>query len=532
MLTAIIADDEKHIISLIRNLADWNGLGISVIGEVQDGIDALQLVRKLKPDILLTDIRMPGMDGLELSHKAKEMDSNISIVIISGHKQFDYAYGAIKYGVEDFLIKPINRAELNDVLSRICRKRHANLGEAEHLLHLERKILDGESTIRKLLIEEGIKEKGTLGTAQAALPIEAFSGGLKRKFCCFAVKFDFRGSSDSSYETILDHADTILLDYFSAKGIGADLSISGDLVACLLTLESGDSEAILRLMKNFNEELHLRLDIFPDLALTIGLGEPFGELELTPLAVREAIAAVKCKAILGAGSVIPVSRIGPRTAIRTLSEEQSFRLSRILEAYSEEALRAWLENILGTDAGAYLEKPWEAVGLGESVFDEFRQKADQLGVNVAGEYWSAFAAELSNASSLGEMSATLERGIVRIVQANYEEKLNRENLPVRMAKQYMQDHLRDQIRLEDIAASATLSPAYFSSLFKKSTGINVSEYLLDMRIAEAKRLLKSSTFNISEIADQVGYSDPKHFSKVFAKATLVKPHQYRKLYSR
>ena len=532
MLTAIIADDEKHIISLIKSLADWNGLGISVIGEVQDGIDALQLIRESKPDILLTDIRMPGMDGLELSRKAKELDGDISIVIISGHKQFDYAYGAIKYGVEDFLIKPINRAELNDVLSRICRKRHADLGETERLNHLERKILDGESTIRKLLIEEGIKEKGTLGTAEAAEPLGAGSGGQKKGFCCFAVKFDFRRSSESSYETILDHAETILLDYFSSKGIGADLSISGDLVVCLLTLESGDAEAILRLMKNFNEELHLRLDIFPDLAFSIGFGESFGELELTPLAVREAIAAVKCKAVLGAGSVIPASKIGPMTASRPLSEEQSFRLSRILEAYSEEALRGWLENVFGTDSGAYLEKPREAVGLAESVFDEFRQKADQSGMNVAGEYWSAFAAELSNASSLGEMSASLERGIGRIVQANYEEKLNRENLPVRMAKQFMQDHLRDQIRLEDIAASAALSSAYFSSLFKKNTGINVSEYLLDMRIAEAKRLLKSSTLNISEIADRVGYSDPKHFSKVFAKVTLVKPNQYRKLYSR
>lgn len=120
MIKLLIADDEQHIIQLVRKLTDFERFDLELVGEATDGLTALHMVETLKPDILITDIKMPCLDGLELIEKIREKGLPISIIVISGHKQFDYAYSAIKYRVDDFIIKPINREDLNGALGRIC----------------------------------------------------------------------------------------------------------------------------------------------------------------------------------------------------------------------------------------------------------------------------------------------------------------------------------------------------------------------------------------------------------------------------
>jgi len=416
------------------------------------------------------------------------------------------------------------------VLAQICQKRRANHDRAGQLLDLERRIQDGEATIWKLLIEEGLKGKYGAGLVADTRTEPIDPKG--RLFCCLSVKFDFQRSSDTNYKTILEHANGLLTHFFSRKDIGVAISSSSDMIVCMLAMESGDEDSVFRLARNCFDELHLRLDIFPDLVFSIGTSRCYKNVDRTPRAVMEAVEAVKCKAIMGPGTVISASRIGLELFPGRLPEQHSFSLAAIMETYSDQAVKEWLNAVFHSSHDYYFGKPWEAISLSEVVFDEFRLKADQAGMHVAGEDWSSFAAELSNASTLDSILSALEKGIRRIVLANYEERLNRETLPVRLAKQYIQDHLGKQVSLDEIAASVSLSPAYFSSLFKKSTGTNVSDYIMEQRIAEAKNLLRTSTLNISEIAGRVGYTDPKHFSKLFTKKTTVKPHQYRKLYSR
>jgi YesN/AraC family two-component response regulator len=120
MLHAIIADDEDKICALIQKLVDWDALGIRPIATANNGIDALQLIEQHKPDIVITDIRMPGLDGIQLVERTRERAIPASFVIISGYKQFEYAHQAIKFGVEDYLLKPIKKDELTATLKKIC----------------------------------------------------------------------------------------------------------------------------------------------------------------------------------------------------------------------------------------------------------------------------------------------------------------------------------------------------------------------------------------------------------------------------
>ena len=116
MLRVIIADDEVRICKLIQILADWEKLGMEVVGVANSGLDALALIRTLSPDILITDIRMPGCDGLAVISEAKAMLPELEVIIISGYAQFDYARTAIQYGVGEYLLKPINKDDLSVII--------------------------------------------------------------------------------------------------------------------------------------------------------------------------------------------------------------------------------------------------------------------------------------------------------------------------------------------------------------------------------------------------------------------------------
>ena len=114
MYKVLIVDDEKYVISLIEKLIDWEKLGINVVGSAGDGMKGVELVEELKPDILIADVKMPGFDGISLVKRVREIDRDIKFIIISGHKKFEYAKSVMKYNVEDYILKPIDKEELED----------------------------------------------------------------------------------------------------------------------------------------------------------------------------------------------------------------------------------------------------------------------------------------------------------------------------------------------------------------------------------------------------------------------------------
>lgn len=122
MFKVLIVDDEPFIISLIQNLVNWENFGMRVVGTADNGITALQEVNRLKPDIVIVDVRMPGYDGITFMQKIREIDMRIKFIVISGHKKFEYAKSAMKYNVEDYLIKPISKEELESILGKLRQK--------------------------------------------------------------------------------------------------------------------------------------------------------------------------------------------------------------------------------------------------------------------------------------------------------------------------------------------------------------------------------------------------------------------------
>ena len=123
MYKLLISDDENRICKLIKNLIDWDSLGIEITGMANDGMTAYHMAQETKPDIIITDIKMPDVDGLELIKMIRELGLEVDFIIISGYRQFDYAQQAIRYGVEDYIVKPINEKELISIVEKIISKK-------------------------------------------------------------------------------------------------------------------------------------------------------------------------------------------------------------------------------------------------------------------------------------------------------------------------------------------------------------------------------------------------------------------------
>ncbi len=145
MLKVLIADDEKKVCQLVANLIDWESLGFEIVGVVNDGISAYKFIQENTVNLMITDIRMPECDGMELIQKAKVLYPNLHIVIISGYSQFDYAQNAIRYGVEDYLLKPIRKKDLMATLQKILDRYKEEVLDAKKWQDIQKKLEKKES---------------------------------------------------------------------------------------------------------------------------------------------------------------------------------------------------------------------------------------------------------------------------------------------------------------------------------------------------------------------------------------------------
>ena len=198
-MKVLIADDEINIILLIKSLIDRKKTAVEIIGEAGDGITALEMVRRLKPDVVITDIRMPGMSGMDLIRHVREEQIPVEFVIISGYSEFEYARSAIQYGVSDYLLKPIKKDELNDVLAKLESQRASRREQQMQFNLMEDRLASNNGILRKNLLQNLLTGDGKLfgQTLEAGKDKDIFDF----RGSCFtvaAVKLDC--VSDSEYQ--------------------------------------------------------------------------------------------------------------------------------------------------------------------------------------------------------------------------------------------------------------------------------------------------------------------------------------------
>lgn len=531
MYRIVVADDEQFIVQLIRQLIDYEGLNVEVIGEAADGNAAFELVRSQKPDILITDIRMPCLDGLQLIEQIREHALPISVIAISGHRRFDYAYNALKYGVHDFIVKPINRKELNDSIAKAIQRLGREDSSNQHIEHIRQQIDIGSANLRRKLLEDCMQ--GNISGANLAQINRNYATKLiPGDYTGIAIRLDMpqQITGDSLIvrkccET-LDNALRSFADEYMFHFIERDASFLG-----LINTRHEQASQLMRCIKRMFEMLGITMDVYTNVRITIGIGCVAEHESRIADSVRMAAMASRIKCILGSQRIYHSADFASENWKAVLSAAQIEDLRLLLESGRTNGIKEWMSTVFNKSEDYYRKHPLLALSLGDSVLDNFMTLCRMQEIPIREELMLSEYASINRSACYQDYLQRITAFMEKVREEDRRMRMQRNNYPIECAKNYIAEHLGEPFRLEDIAEKTLLTPSYLSMLFKKEVGETISDYTQKLRLEKAKTLLRTTNLNLNEIAAQVGYTDPKHFSKMFKKMLGVRPQDYRKMYS-
>ena len=538
MIGVLIADDEKNICLMIQKMIHWEDYGMEVIGIVHNGIEAMQMIETQRPQLVISDIRMPGYDGLALVKRTRELNLETDFIIISGYKQFEYAHTAINLGVENYLLKPIDQGELQKVLKKIAGKHKVTMEKAktEELLkaqaysnrkryrqHFLSNILEKNNSLRELKREDNVGITENPDTQY---------GFEQDCFCAFFLKIDyeerhqdisgFLRMTDELIEQSMDDAHMVCINSFVNSGI-----------ITIINYKTEAHQFVDSLLEKVFQRVIQEIEKFRGYHITIGIGTEKNNISEAAQSIQEAIQAIKCRDKFGMDKIIYYNRLRYQMLpVQTYIEESRIEMQRMITALDFDAFRGrvvhYLDMILATPYVspicyyAYLE---ELINLLTSTFLE-NQVEESFVLDLKRQLYD----DMDYYVHLEEMGYRILEGIRSAFLKLSEQQKNKSHHLIRSAQRYIQEHYMQQISLEEVAEAIGLSSAYLSTMFKKELGINFTDCLISCRMEAAKDLLKNTDASINEIAEQIGYADAKYFSKTFSKLVGLKPSVYRKMY--
>jgi len=539
MIRTLIVDDERWVCQLIRRLVNWSALGFSIIGESHDGNEAFEQILKEKPDLVLTDIRMPGQDGLSIIQSVKVTGQLTKFIVVSGYSDFEYAKNALNYGALGYLLKPIDKKELSELLISIRESIFSQRVKAMVDEQIKDKLSYSLNRLKeKYFIDFLTGESGRLAEVDIGKINTEFESTFKPgKYQVIVYKPDFRGLDKLQgtvekvlFEKMQNELTSIYVSYC------ADLSVVRikSHLAVVLNFHSTREIEIGKLISKSMTKLRDNISLMRDFDLTIGIGRIGTHLNDIPESYRFAVEAVKARILYGINRVIDLgSRVFDLTELESVFPvADKLQLTRRLESIDYQGASEIVDNMIARfDANR---------DLSPNLFEIAINQVQKIFVDCVKRSGTRFEQsldckdmldkDLEDFHSLDQIRKYFHFLFERANNTCEKLKSSQNSQAIECVKHYISTHYKDEITLSDVAKIAYLNTNYLGDLFKKETGINFSEYLIEFRINVAKDLMKDLKLRISDVAEQVGYPDAKYFSKLFKKIVGVSPADYRKMF--
>ena len=540
MLKVLIADDEQLICRMLTKMIDWEKEGLELLDCVYNGRDVLDAIENKRPDIVITDICMPCMDGLQIVEKAKEKGIHIDFIIMSGYKNFEYAHTALNLGVKHYLLKPINKNELNEILRRIVAERKTICESEERIERLVEKANNGTKKIRKHFLNNVIRNNRYTrslmedGKENEELNEEPLNCEFQQdSFIALFTKIDAE-NPNYDMKSLLDEVNYLIeknLQLYDWEYINSYVN-SG--VITIINYPKAEYIELEAVCEKLFSQCRLEMDKFSGFYVTLGVGETKERISEVQDSIRESVEAIQCRLKKGVNRLI-------------MPEELKYREIKIADIFTENDRNNLAKTIESLDYNAYnqyfmemytriKEYPKYSPTVIFELIDQLKEQIieiwneNDIDETICNEFEKEIQYVMDFNIKEDMMIYSVSEDIRIYFTRVYQENQNKSKMPIRIAKKYIQENFDSPITLEEVAEAISLSPAYLSTLFKKEIGIKFSDYLISCRMEKAKQLLKESGESMQIIAEQVGYSDAKYFSKTFFKTIGLKPSEYRKLY--
>ncbi len=534
MIKVYLVEDEIIMREGIRNNINWEKEGFEFAGEASDGELAYSLIQKVKPDILITDIRMPFMDGLELSRLVKQELPEIKIIILSGYDDFEYAQQGIEIGITKYLLKPIAGAKLLEEVKKVAQEiaKERQLKETLEYEHIENRKLARQKFFRRLVLDQNMASEILQVGKKLRMDLAANRYNILL-FQIFAQNTDCTDSAQQQavrdMEELAAGMPEVLLFELGIEGWAFILKETGetpleDIVECVI------------------QKLCKKIEAYANLEYFGGVGKAVARVSELNKCFEEASRAYAYRYLEKRNQIIYSSEL-----VESINEKETKQAP--LETGSSEIKkpdRKLVERFLKTgrksEVSQFVEEYVKSFGTHVIQSFLFRQYV------VMDMYFSARALleELGyEASILAERCGDFQKMNVVFTTEESGKAYLRNVLETALdlrdavskkkyhsllaeAKSYIEQHFDDEnISLNSVAAYVNISPNHFSSIFSQEIGQTFVEYLTYVRMEKAKELLRTSSMKSAEIAFAVGYKDPHYFSYLFKKTQYCTPKEFR-----
>ena len=522
----ILVDDEAEVIDIMEAKIRWSELGFEVVGSAKNGVKALELVEKLQPDVVLTDIRMPYMDGLELSRKLNQDYPNIYIILCTGFDEFEYAKEAVHLDIKEYLLKPISAAELSESLMRLKENLDKEREEKLNVRKLENYFQESLPALQSNLfisLMEGRVSEEDYARFSAAYQVN-MKGPL---FCCIVFHTSENHVPEGMNPLLLSMSvEREIRQRLVEKWHCKEFLYLGNTV---LIMEMGSEEQMVPITDECDRFCRWAYRVM-GAVVTAGIGTVCDNLFNINLSYEGAREAVSYRVLYVTQRAINIREIVPKeqATLSLLEEGRMHDLFRAIRVGNpekiEEAVQKEIQKIHKhtVTIGQYHLAAMETVSNFYKFCANNSPDFNEIAGNVPNLYEKVPQMDESSLTSwMNEMARMISEELKTARNSTSHRLVTEAQLLVR------EKYMDASISLDVVCSILGVSNSYFSSVFKKETGKSFISYLTDYRMDIAEELILSGETKSYKVAEKVGYLDANYFSYVFKKRFGVSPSKYR-----
>lgn len=532
MYRLLIVDDEKWIRQGIRETIDWKSMGIGEVREAEDGGEALAEIERREPDVVITDIRMPDLDGLELIRLIKEKYPRIKVLIISGYQDFNYAREAVSLGACAYILKPIDEQSMIENVKTCLNLIETERRAKEEREHLQEQIRESIPIVYHDLIQklfrEGVED-------EAELLAWADKWGLKLEAACyliFIVKIHEPGVREchSTLKVTTNRVNIEIRSWINRHGSGCSVINEDKLIYGYLALpDVMDREVLVRWFAELMTDIEQNIGA----KISIGVSTPFFRLKEWMKAQDEARQALRRLFFYGKARAI----FYEHTFCREREQLDCYKEEELIKGFKagdRESLKRLLSKMKAeimkyADVLTDLEVKLIYEGLIEDLYRRICEEPVLCVEKTKEEKLQAIKA-INELETLNEIHQYVEDELFRCFTQEQELRMLQQKKIIQDVIAFINTNYHEKITLKSVSDQVYLNPCYLSKLFKKEVGETFTRFLMKTRVRKAKKLLADPRLKIYEIAQLTGFNDVKYFIKTFKEFEGISPKQYQGRY--
>ena len=544
MLKTFLVEDEVVIREMIKKMIPWEQYGFELAGEAADGEMALPLILKSKPDLLITDIKMPFMDGLTLCRLVKKELPDIRIVILSGYDDFNYAKQAISIGVEDYLLKPITKNAFIERLEEIHNRYEHEKTQREYYEKFRLEMQEYEKNASRDFFETLVRADSDL----AELYRRADKLNLDIVAEAYNILIFTPDTSEGNYNSyeecsdweaeVQDKINTYFLNHPVAILFRHQVFSYAILVKGQKDTIEKNTEECVKAIQDIMDQTEGRTDWF------IAVGKSADRLSMLGHSYRTAVRANSFRYLYD-GHILDYQSLEAQKENPSDSRrEDSVQLRNVnINALNPAILQKFLSSGLAEEVDDFIRDYFNAIGqepMGSLVFRNYVVLNVRFSVLSFLKKLGCDDSEISGQEMeniMDETGKTIEAAVAycgkilkKAIALRDENAGNQNRSVLKLAVDFIDhNYMDEEISLNKAAHVANVSANHFSALFSQNMGQTFTEYLTDLRMSKAKELLRCTAMRSSEIAGEVGYKDAHYFSYLFKKTQGMTPSEYRKM---